>query len=405
MEEFAQGLLEDDKPFPERPAESAAPMAEAPAAECPMPTEAAVEESPVTEVVTAEADGAEAAPEVSSADATEQAAEPAPAEEPVSEDAPVSEETPVEEEKPAEPAPFDEMQKLIYAHNATVMMQLKRTKEKDDNVGKLAKQLDAYRTGFAEGSFKSIALNVIAYREDCLKALRDMAEREMTEEELKKYIKYLFMDFEDLLTNLGIEDDGERWLYNKVNINAAPPVPLKELTVPEVTYPTLEQRTLTTIEDVMAYLQESEALILETLKANTVLDAVLSQCIARTAVYEKGLYQVVLYPAVRKLIASCQKTTEKCLAAIKVLPESDGKAAYFALLADVVADMDEVLTLCNVTVESELPDAYTPPKHKMMRAVKTENPEQNGMVAKRYCDCYLLGDKIIYPAKVEVYKA
>ena len=41
----------------------------------------------------------------------------------------------------------------------------------------------------------------------------------------------------------------------------------------------------------------------------------------------------------------------------------------------------------------------------MMRAVKTENPEQNGMVAKRYCDCYLLGDKIIYPAKVEVYKA
>ena len=75
------------------------------------------------------------------------------------------------------------------------------------------------------------------------------------------------------------------------------------------------------------------------------------------------------------------------------------------MLADVVADMDEVLTLCNVTVESDLPDVYTPPKHKMMRAVKTENPEQNGMVAKRYCDCYLMGDKIIYPAKVEIYKA
>lgn len=390
MEEFAQGMIDDDKPFPDRPAESdEAPVTET-AAQAPAFAEQEAETAPVS--------GETAAPVADKADTPVAAAEAA------SEAAAEPEGASAEALKPDEPSPLETVQKLIYAHNATVMAQLKRVKEKDDNIGKLAKQLDAYRTGFAEGAFKSIALNVIAYREDCLKALRDLSEREMTEEELKKYLKYLFMDFEDLLTNLGIEDDGERWLYNKVNINAAPPVPLKELTLPEVTYPVLEQRELQGFEDVQAYLQESEALIAETLKTNAVLDALLAQCIARTAVYEKGLYQVVLYPAVRKLIASCQSITEKCLAAIKVLGEGDGKAAYFALLAEVVADMDEVLTLCNVTVEGCLPDVYTPPKHKMMRAVKTEEPALNGTVAKRYCDCYLMGDKVIYPAKVEVYK-
>ena len=395
MEEFVQGMIEEDKPFPDRPSESPAPVVTEACEVAPTVTEEPIPEAPAVEASVTE--------EVAETPVAEEQAAPEEASAPA--ETPVAEEAPAPAETPAEQIPFEELQKLIYAHNATVMAQLKRTKEKDDNIGKLAKQLDAYRTGFAEGSFKSIALNVIAYREDCLKALRDMAEREMTEEELKKYIKYLFMDFEDLLTNLGIEDDGERWLYNKVNLNAAPPVPLKELTLPEVTYPVLEQKTLTNFDDVQAYLQESETLLAEVLKTNAVLDAVLAQCIARTAVYEKGLYQVVLYPAVRKLITSCQKTTEKCLAAIKALPESDGKAAYFALLGDVVADMDEVLALCNVTVESCLPDVYTPPKHKMMRAVQTDDPALNGTVAKRYCDCYLLGDKIIYPAKVEIYKA
>ena len=411
--EETEVMAADEMPEPfveETPAPMAADEMPAPFAE-----EVVAEETPVEE--TTEETVAEEAPVEEATEET--VAEETPAEETVEEA--VAEETPVEEtveEAIAEEAPVEEeldeaalfelqqMQEAISAHYTKVLALLKYNKEKDANVNKLTKQLDEYRDGFGDDLKKKIAKSLISFREASRKTLANGT----SVEKAKKNFEYLYLDMEDVLFDLGIEkiEDEEglpTWMYNKQDINGNPKkVPMEEVVAP--TYPELADRTLKKMEDVSAYLQECEQVIAETLRCDKVLVEQLGRYIEYSSWYEKGLQQALIYPIIRKITRVYDGLNERYAQANEGTDE-EAQAAYMDALKWLNVKLEDILEyVCDITIEQILEgDEYDVRKHKLMRTVETENAEMNRKVAVVYSECYIYNDKVLIPAKVDVYKA
>lgn len=297
---------------------------------------------------------------------------------------------------------FDEMKRIVDEHFEGVKALVRYSKEKDANVLALSKQLQAYRDGFETSLLKRVALELIEYRESCRKSLRSIASSQLGIADSRKYIGYIKLDFEDMLENLGIRCNGDTVSYNGKNIDA-------ELVRPAIKdVPALEEVELGCPETkdakgLVEYLAACENAISEQLKNNAILDSVVKDCIAASAVYEQGLYQIVLYPVIRaivKIYRELEKRTEA-----PEITEDNATAAYSEQLSAVIGETERVLELCDVRIDGYVSDVYDSKKHRILKMVDTDDPELNGRVICRYTDCYVMDDKVIYLSKVDVYKS
>lgn len=330
----------------------------------------------------------------------------------VNEEAPVAEVLPEVEASPIvvkeEVVPveidFEKYQAVIDTHFAAVRNLLKYNKEKDANLSKLSSELQRYRDGYQLTLFKSIAMSVIGYREDCRKSLRDYEERELTREDACKYIKYLRMDFEDLLENLGIEVDGEEILYNGKNVNKPATVPVVDETIPEIFAQDIPEGVITSVEDIAAYLGEAEKAIAKTIADYSILDKLMARYIENAKAYEYGVWQVVLYPVIRKIAKAYVGLKNRTDALEETITAETGKGAYLGELAYMVYQTEQILYLCGISIDGYVSDTFDLKKHRLLKTLFTDKEELNGVVAVKHTECYMLDDRVLYPAKVEVYK-
>ena len=297
---------------------------------------------------------------------------------------------------------FAEFKQLIDAHFAAIKGLIRYSKEKDANVLTLSKQLQSYRDGFENTLFKRIAMEFIEYRERSRKSLRELEGKDLGLQQAEKYIGYLKLDFEDLLENLNIKIDDNGIYYNKKDINGEP----KKATfgdIPQVEDVEAPNTDITCFEELAKYLQAQENAIAQMIKNNTVLDLALKDYIAVSASYEEGLYQVVLYPVIRRIAKVYSSLSEKVENA--AVTEENATQCYAEILAWIIDEIDAILEICNVTIDPYVSDVYDPKKQRILKMIETDNAELNGHVIKRYSDCYIMEEKTIYLSKVDVYKA
>ena len=147
------------------------------------------------------------------------------------------------------------------------------------------------------------------------------------------------------------------------------------------------------------------------LKDNAVLDTVIGEYIKQAHLIERNEQQIVLYPVIRELVGYYKKVKDD-IAEATAEQEAELSVltlAYKNILDRVISEMEAVLGLCQVTVENALAegDVYDPKRHRIMKfiAVPPEESDKNGKIVKVYSDLYRFEDKVIYPAKVDVYKA
>ena len=120
-------------------------------------------------------------------------------------------------------------------------------------------------------------------------------------------------------------------------------------------------------------------------------------------VYEHGLYQVVLYPVVRSFVNVYK---ELCGRIDSVeLTEDNATAVYRSELEYTVEKISDVLEKCSVSIDIYVSDVYDSKKQRILKIVDTDDASLNGSIICRYTDCYMMGDKVIYLSKVDVYKA
>ena len=299
---------------------------------------------------------------------------------------------------------FDEIKQIVDTHFANVKKLVRYNKEKDANVLALSKQMQIYRDGVEATLFKRLALELIPYREDCKKSMRNYSEKELSQKDAEKYLEYLQQDYEDLLGSLAIEKSGDTYTYNGKSIDATlPKAVYHEVTnFEEVSVPDIDIRTT---RDLIEYFTACENKLSKDIKNNTVLDSLMGDYITNGAIYEAGLYQIVLYPTVRKMVKFYEELVIHVKASCAELDEKNGTTIYLRELAYAIEHLDKILEMCNVYVSPDFSDVYDPKKHRMLKTIPTDNAELNATVAKRYTDCYIMDDKVIYPAKVDLYKA
>lgn len=369
----------------------------APAEECP---EAVVEPAPEEISEAAE----EPAPEEISEAAEEPVTEAVP-EEPAEPDASAELLLQAEAERTALlKAELAEMKESIEKHFQAIRTMLKYTKEKDNNVNKLSMSMQMYRDGVELSLLKSVALQVIGYREDCRKTLREFEKREPDLASCEKYLKYAKMDYEDLLENLGVENRDGLWFYNGKNLadDELKAVPFEELA--EAEYEELPQAEVQTKEELAAYLAAVEENLAGILKRNVYLDKVLEKYIENASLYEKGIQQIVLYPVIWNIIRKYEETEERIDSTVAELTEENCRECYLDTLRMLIDAAEDILLSCGVTIESEVSDTLDNKKNRVLKVIPTDMSWQNGLIAFRYTDCYLMGDRVIYQQKADVYK-
>ena len=311
-----------------------------------------------------------------------------------------AEEAPVEEEKPNE---WGDLKLVIDGHFNIIKNMLKAIKTKDANISTLSAEISKYREGFVAPLFKSLALGLIAYREDCLKAVRDLSAREMTAEDAQKYIKYINADYDDFLYNIKIENDGSKWLYNGKDIENIPAMRVQYQEPKQFELPDFADKDVRTPEELMAYLKDVEAYIQQVINDSAEQDKLLAQYIDHATLYEQGLNQVVLYPVIRRIVQLGYFIN----AQIDDIKEKNAytKERYFALQENIADRVANILLDCGVKIIPQK-DEFDPRMHRAIKFTQTEDPELQGKIAARFSDGYAMGDeeKVIYPQKVDLYR-
>lgn len=289
---------------------------------------------------------------------------------------------------------------MIETSLQSIMNILRFTKEKDANTMALSRQLQQYRDGIESVLLKRYALEVIGYREDCRKSLRDL--NEISIENAKKYIGFLVQDYEDLLVNLGIEGTEQACTINGKKIMSEGAISYRDL-------PTMEEISISPLmisdlDSLAAYLTACEDAIRIIAAHNTALDCVLSDYIAASSLYEQGVWGVVLFPIVRKLLWYKSKISALADEKIEGLREDNALQSYVDVLNFAIEVCDNILERCNIVIDCGESNVYDSKRYRILKLIPTEDPTLNGWIVNRYTDCYIMDEKTIYPSKVDVYK-
>ncbi len=291
----------------------------------------------------------------------------------------------------------------IERHLIRLVEFIKYYKNKDSNILALTKELQQYRNGFEYGLFKAFAQNLISYREECRRTVRNFGSHKLTKEEGVKYLGFMVQEYEDLLQNVGIEDNNGRYLYNGKDLSDEN----QEVVfhdVPEFEIEKLPIEKIDTTDDLVSYLQKCENIILKAIQDTAIIDSIVADYISATKLYENGVHQVILYPIIRQIISVYHKLTLEVKNLQEIITDDSATEFYISELNTMIEQSDELLSLCGVIIDGFVSDTFDPKKQRVMKLINTENAELVGKVVERYTDCYLLNDKVIYPSKVDVYK-
>ncbi len=309
---------------------------------------------------------------------------------------------PVQEEKPI--VSFDEYKELTNAHFQNLRSLIKYTKTKDETIFKMNGELQKYREGYCTKAFKSIATLVISYREDCRKALEDLEKYDNDVQKVQKYIYFLVDDYNELLSNAGIENDGEMWRFNgkALSFNGRKYVkfPPAFQDAPEL----VENEVELDGEGLKEYLKSFEQNVKALLANNEMLDKSLNEYLKLSLAIENDVILTGFYPALKKMISVADKIAELAEASAKSVTEENKNDKYALCLNYLIDSLEDVLLIGGVSIYTTVDETFDTRKNRLVKAIVTTDKSLDRMIAKQYTECYIMNDAVIYPAKVDVYK-
>ena len=359
----------------------------------------------------AEAEAAEAVAAEAVADAAPEAAEAVAAE--AAEAVATEAEAEIKPEAAAEVMlTAEEMQMLKTAFKSyydSIVRVVKATKQKDENVAKMTKELQKYREGYSKTLLKPICVSIISLLEDTRKTARELDDYAKDRESVEKYIKYAVSDIENMLSLYDIVCVEGQATVKGVPLNEAAKLTFPE--TPDTTLPTPEAVTEVEYSDgpanlttVLEYLKIGQEKIERAYADSTMLDECVKMNAAIASTVDKNYAEVLLMPMYRQMAGFYFGTVALSEQLSGMLNDDNYKAVYSALLSYITEKAGDLLTYAGVTVIEELTDEFNFKTSKILKVVLTDNPELDKKIAQRHTNCYEFDGAVLYPAKVNVYK-
>jgi len=294
-----------------------------------------------------------------------------------------------------------------YAEIATL---LRYNKTKDESVRRLGDEIQKYRDGFAFSALKPFVNALIALREDCRKSIKDTKQfpDKFTDENVKKYAGYLVSDFEEMLSNVGLErKDGSISIHGKPISELTPPPPPSLQAEPssEETPEPVKAQTepIKNFAELVSYLKESENAIELAIKDRAIVDKTIQEYVKFAARTDAVHYFALAAPVAKQIYKLFDYVSQEAAKA----ENSSGEELMKLYAKTLETIMEKIYGVLTVTAGMEIdsPDgAFDTKKHKILKTVPTDDEKLDRTVANVYTDCYVFDEKVIYQSKVDVYK-
>lgn len=303
---------------------------------------------------------------------------------------------------------IEEYKVVLQTHFQKLRDLIKYTKTKDETIQKLSNELQKYREDYCAKIFKSIAILIISFREDCRKSLSDLDLFDLTFEKAKKFLSFLDDDFEELLSNAGCEEDDDSWHFNgkPLATDTASTINFPELFVVDEVNDKVDDDNNAVIEgnNVKEYLDDAETKIRLILANNERLDKCLKDYCSLAFAIENDVVVLCVYPPVRKLVSLYSKAKQKIEGYLSELNEDNMVDSYSEMLTFLISQLEDVLLSGGVRIDTTTDNLFDTRKNRLVRAVITNDSALDRKIVRQYTECYTMNGVVIYPAKVDVYK-
>jgi len=301
-----------------------------------------------------------------------------------------------------------DLKALLDKRYAEIAALLRYNKAKDESIQRLSAEIQKYREGFAFSALKPFINALIALREDFRKSIRDAQQFTLDDEKAKKYIEYLVSDFEEMLSNVGLERND-----NSISINGKPLSALPQPKEPPA-QPASEQINddqalicadeIKSTAELIEYLNKSEEVIRLALQDRAALDRTIQEYAALVARTDAEHYFALAAPLSRQLYSLYDSIAEKSKTAV----DYSGDALvdlYNAILNEAVEKIEVILTDAGMIIETETLDGvFDTQKNRIIKTIPTNDEKLDRTIADTYTDCYMYDGKVVYQSKVDVYK-
>ncbi len=303
---------------------------------------------------------------------------------------------------------WSELKAVLDKRYTEIATLLRYNKTKDESIQRLSAEIQKYREGFAFSALKPFLNALISLREDCHKSMRDSKHFEMDGEKAKKYTEYLVSDFEEMLSNIGLERDDD----NSISINGKP---ISGQTQPKTmpseylineqknddTSPVLiSTKPIKNMSELFDYLNKNEMAIQLALQDKAVTDKTIQEYRELSARTDAEHYFALVAPISRQVYKLYDSITVQSANDI-----SDDMLIIFyqSILDKVVHGIEIILINAGMEIES-LDGFFDVQKNKLLKTIPTSDEKLDRIIANTYTDCYIYDGKIIYQSKVDVYK-
>jgi len=283
---------------------------------------------------------------------------------------------------------------------------LRYNKTREDTIQRLNAEVQKYREGFAFSALKPFITTLISFREECRKGEREIAQYADTEEKAKKCIDFLVDDFQQMLINLGLERSegiitlNGRPLAEQPTQKVAPTQQETEQPT-EDTPPQLAQpEPVNTLSGLFEYLTHTEGTIKEILEDKATTDQTIHALTLLAKRTDAEYYTALVSPIARQVYALGDKVPQ-----ISKSTDIAPKVLYENLLTFLIHKLEVILTNAGVQIESTFTySTLDTQKHKVQKTITTTDEALDRTIANILTDCYMYEGKVIYQAKVDVYK-
>jgi len=304
-------------------------------------------------------------------------------------------------------AEWTELKAMLDKRYNEIASLVRYNKTKDDSIQRLGAEIQKYREGFAYSALKPFINALIAQREDCRKSQRDAKQFAIDEEKAKKYIDFLVSGVEEMISNLGLEREGD-----SITINGKPlsgtvqpkkmPEPIPEEGKEDDSLVLANADSIKGTAELIEYLNKSETAIRNAVKDRAVADKTIAEYIALCSRTDAEHYFALAAPVARALYIM----NDKISGASRKNSGASGEEViqfYNKILNFVIKETDEILANAGVVAETA-EGVFDTQKHKLLKAIPTEDEKLDRTIANTYTDCYSFEGKVIYQSKVDVYK-
>jgi len=297
-----------------------------------------------------------------------------------------------------------ELKALLEKRYSEIASLLRYNKTRDKSIQELSSELQKYREGFAYIALKPFIMALILFREECQKSIRDAKEHGIDDEKAKKYIGYLELDFEEMLSNLGLEKNEKNIILNKK------PLPdLSSKILPNVTEKTediyideseisVNSKPINSLTELVELIEKNDNHIKRILNDKVTSDLIINEYIKLSSRTDAEHYYALAVPVINDIYSLFDKIIRR----VKDI-KGEFTENYFLIQSETAEEIHRILTKLGTNIET-LDSVFDVKKHKIIKTVEIDDESLDKAIAKVYSDCYMYDEKIIYQSKVDIYK-